>query len=228
MPAWIWEKQMEHFSPKYRVIAIDPRSQGESDKTPEGNYPDRRARDYKELVDHLKLSPVVLVGWSMGVPEIMAYVNPVRRQRLEIRRAGGRVHCSGRCHVEKFPGLSAPDGDGSQEVHRWFHSEHVQDASAGQLLPAPRGRFAETPTYTAAELLIVAHTDWTAALPKLAQTPVLFVVTSQVAKQLDVVRPAIPNVRAEVFEDSHHALFVDNAERFNAVLQKFLGGVPDK
>ena len=28
MPAWIWEKQIAHFAPKYRVIAIDPRSQG--------------------------------------------------------------------------------------------------------------------------------------------------------------------------------------------------------
>jgi len=32
MPAWIWQKQIEEFSKKYHVIAVDPRSQGESDK----------------------------------------------------------------------------------------------------------------------------------------------------------------------------------------------------
>ncbi|MGC1476594.1 MAG: alpha/beta hydrolase, partial [Terriglobales bacterium] len=32
MPAWIWQKQIDEFSKKYHVIAVDPRSQGESDK----------------------------------------------------------------------------------------------------------------------------------------------------------------------------------------------------
>ena len=63
MPGWIWEKQMAHFSAKYRVIAVDPRSQGESDKPADGNYPERRARDYKELVDHLNWRPPC---WSAG------------------------------------------------------------------------------------------------------------------------------------------------------------------
>src|SRR5512142_1404486 len=46
MAAEIWEKQIAHFATKYRVIAVDPRSQGDSDKAAEGNYPERRARDY--------------------------------------------------------------------------------------------------------------------------------------------------------------------------------------
>ena len=27
-PAWIWEPQLRYFSKKYRVVALDPRSQG--------------------------------------------------------------------------------------------------------------------------------------------------------------------------------------------------------
>jgi non-heme chloroperoxidase len=30
VPGWMWQPQIEHFSKKYRVIALDPRSQGES------------------------------------------------------------------------------------------------------------------------------------------------------------------------------------------------------
>ena len=48
--------------------------QGESDKPAEGNYPGRRAQDYKELIDHLGGSPVVLVGWSLAVHEALTYV----------------------------------------------------------------------------------------------------------------------------------------------------------
>src|ERR1041384_6215125 len=73
MPAWIWEKQIDGLSKKYHVVAVDPRSQGESDKPPYGHLPETRARDYKELVDHLNLKQPLLVGWSMGCGELIKY-----------------------------------------------------------------------------------------------------------------------------------------------------------
>jgi len=74
MPAWMWQKQIDAFSPKYHVVAVDPRSQGESDKPSYGHLPEVRARDYKELVDHLGLKRPTHVGWSMGCGELMKYV----------------------------------------------------------------------------------------------------------------------------------------------------------
>src|ERR1700733_3080814 len=74
MPAWIWQKQIDGLSKKYRVIAVDPRSQGESDKPTYGHLPETRARDYKELVDQLWLKQPVLIGWSMGCGELLSYV----------------------------------------------------------------------------------------------------------------------------------------------------------
>src|SRR5271155_1562116 len=74
MPAWIWEKQLAYFSKDYRVVAMDPRSQGESAQTSEGLYPAARARDIKAVVTQLRLAPVVLVGWSMAVNELLSYV----------------------------------------------------------------------------------------------------------------------------------------------------------
>src|SRR5438445_2088714 len=73
MPAWIWQKQIDEFSKKYHVVAVDPRSQGESDQPAFGHLPETRARDYKELVDHLALKKPVLVGWSMACAELAKY-----------------------------------------------------------------------------------------------------------------------------------------------------------
>src|SRR5271165_7525548 len=73
MPGSIWQKQIDEFSKTYHVIAVDPRSQGESDKPPYGHLPETRARDYKELVDQLGLKHPVLVGWSMGCGELVKY-----------------------------------------------------------------------------------------------------------------------------------------------------------
>lgn len=79
VPGWmmttaIWEPQLEHFSKTHRAVAMDPRGQGRSDKPPDGYFPAARARDIKAVVDQLKLAPVVLVGATMAVQEIAAYV----------------------------------------------------------------------------------------------------------------------------------------------------------
>lgn len=56
MPADIFEPQLAVLSDRFRVVALDPRSQGDSDKTAEGNYPERHAQDIKELLEHLQIS----------------------------------------------------------------------------------------------------------------------------------------------------------------------------
>lgn len=75
MPANIWEPQINALSKSFRVVALDPRSQGESDRPTDGHYPERRAQDIKEVIDKLQLAPVTLVGWSLGVIEVLAYVD---------------------------------------------------------------------------------------------------------------------------------------------------------
>src|SRR5687767_14449508 len=39
MPGEIWEQQIKHFSRGYRVVAIDPRAQGQSSQTTNGLSP---------------------------------------------------------------------------------------------------------------------------------------------------------------------------------------------
>jgi hypothetical protein len=73
-PAEIWEPQLRHFAASNRVIALDPRSQGRSEKATEGHYLARRGRDIGELIKHVGAAPAVVVGWSSGVLELLSYV----------------------------------------------------------------------------------------------------------------------------------------------------------
>src|SRR2546427_9479385 len=82
MPADIWEPQLRYFVRSARVVALDPRSQGSSQRTPDGNYTDRRAQDIHELIAHIKAPRVVLVGWSMGVPEALELVKQFGTQDI--------------------------------------------------------------------------------------------------------------------------------------------------
>jgi pimeloyl-ACP methyl ester carboxylesterase len=58
--------QAEHFAKKHRVVSVDLRGHGESDK-PQGAYPiSAYADDVAHLIGELKLGKVVAVGHSMG------------------------------------------------------------------------------------------------------------------------------------------------------------------
>ena len=66
--------QTSAFSKKYRVIAYDPRSQGRSSKTLEGNTYVQHGKDLRAFMEALKVRDVVLVGWSWGCHDVYAYV----------------------------------------------------------------------------------------------------------------------------------------------------------
>src|SRR5256886_10974135 len=62
------------FAKTYRVIAFDPRSEGESTKTTTGNTPEVRAQDLHTSLERLGVRRPVLIGWSQGVQDIAAFV----------------------------------------------------------------------------------------------------------------------------------------------------------
>ncbi|MBH0116022.1 alpha/beta hydrolase [Salinibacterium sp. NG253] len=57
----------------YRAIAHDRRGHGRSSKTYTGNDMDTYARDLAELVEHLDLSNLVVIGHSTGGGEVVRY-----------------------------------------------------------------------------------------------------------------------------------------------------------
>lgn len=224
MPAEIWQPQIEYFSRKYHVVAIDPRSQGRSDKPAEGNYPGRRAQDYKELIDHLGGSPVILVGWSLAVHEAFAYVKsfgtyklrglvlvdlavytPSTQEERDRRYAMFHNFQSDRKHyAETF-------------VRGMYHKPH-SEAYLESVVTASL----KTPTNSAVAMLaeLAVKNDSRAVLPKLT-LPVLAVMTAANRASAELIASAVPGGQAEVFDDAGHCLFVDDADRFNTVLDTF-------
>lgn len=70
-----WESQMLFLAENgYRVIAHDRRGHGRSSQPWDGNDMDHYADDLAQLIAHLDLKDVVLVGFSTGGGEITRYV----------------------------------------------------------------------------------------------------------------------------------------------------------
>ena len=71
----MWEYQMVELTGRgHRCIAYDRRGFGNSDKPYDGYAFDRLGLDLAELLEHLDLSNVTLVGFSMGGGEVVEYL----------------------------------------------------------------------------------------------------------------------------------------------------------
>jgi len=74
MPAVIFDKQIKDLSKTYRVLVLDPRSQGQSAVARGSHAPERRIKDIQEWLDAAKVSDFVLIGWSLGVLESLDFL----------------------------------------------------------------------------------------------------------------------------------------------------------
>jgi non-heme chloroperoxidase len=229
MPAWIWQKQIDAFSSHYHVVAVDPRSQGESDKPTFGHLPETRARDYKELVDHLSLKQPVLVGWSMACAELVKYVDQFGTDNV-----AGLVLVDGfipdKPNLEMFNGMSGWMNQLQQDRHKQadgFVRFMYKKPQSEDYLKRVTEASMQTPADTAVVLIynMLAVQDLSPAVAKINR-PILFAYTPQTQPTADLLKSKLGDkARLERFDGAGHALFVDDAEKFNRVVEDFVQSV---
>jgi microsomal epoxide hydrolase len=229
MTAEIWEPQIRRFGDAHRVVAIDPRAQGRSTKTGEGLYPASRARDIKAVIDRLKLAPVVLVGWSMGVSEAAMFVDQF-----------GTGDLAGLVLVDSSLG-GDPNPERVLAVVQWLGAVQADRAKATAdfvrsmfKTPQPETYLAKvtrdalaTPSSAAVALFVGSMaTSTRAALAKIDK-PTLIIHASSAASNpaYEQMRERIAGSRLERFESAGHALFVDEPDRFNRLIESFLNSL---
>ena len=225
-PAWIWEHQIAHFAKHYRVVAMDPRSQGNSSKASDGHHPAARARDIKALVDNLDLSPVVLVANSITVTEVVSYVDQFGTDSLNalvlVNGIAGREYDKDTTwgllsYANTFQTDRRKAADRFvRGLYKKKHSEEYLSRMIDATLKMPTNS-------AVAVFLGSLMSDNRSALSKIDR-PTLIVVARVPAwmSLYEDLQKGIRGSRLEVFEDAGHALFVDEAPKFNKVLEDFL------
>ena len=223
MPAWIFQPQIEAFARRYHVIAMDPRGQGDSDIPPTGYDYRRRGQDIADLIQALSPRPVLLVGWSLGVLDSLAYVQQYGDTRL-----------SGLVLIDNSIGEDPPPVPSPLPIRRTPRlprEEQMRRFVAGMFRsspgPAYLDRLTETALRTPPEAAAalgnygVPRTYWREAVYS-TQKPVLYVVRPRFAAQANNLAARHPTAETALFETAGHALFVDEAARFNTLLDSFI------
>lgn len=229
-----FEGQLETLSNRMRVIVFDPRGQGDSDKVSRGQRMARLARDIEDVIAGLELEDVVLVGWSLGVSSVLAYIDVFGTERL-----AKVVLVDGGCKLINDGDwqLGFVDLDGAAAWRALVESD--LDTAARQVVPQ---FFAQPPSDADLQWMVqetvkcdqdgLGKITWNVLNQDYRDVPdKLDVPTLVVAGSHDVVIPAanapwiaerIPDARLVMFEHSSHCPFIEERDAFNEVVASFV------
>lgn len=235
---YFWQKNFDALAEHHRVIAIDMRGQGRSGKPLNGYTISQNAADLHEALALLKVENATLVGLAFGVLVALAYIRDFASEYL-----------SRLCLMEGTPRLTLADGwehatfgnyteeGGRQFVEgvratrtvltdfmRTAMATPIDDATFSEMC----GETYQTPTAVAIELIEdMTRQDLRHVLPTI-DIPTLLVygrkdnpiMPGELGQWLD---QQIPDSRLELFMESGHSPFWDEALKFNKTLLDFVG-----
>jgi len=219
-----WTLQIEALRERFRVIALDRRHHGRSDRPAHGHRMSRHAADLRDVFDVLELDSVLLVGSSMGANVALAYVDAFSCDRLRglvlvdqtpkmVNESGWELGYRGltwdnaEAWIRAFP-------QGLQPFHTVPDAEVLATTQDG-----PEFSLDET------RALLRDHTyaDWRDVLPR-TTVP----VTAMAGRHSPVwpwessawMAEAAPLGRLVVFDNSGHVPMLEEPEGFNQALER--------
>ncbi|MEM7693898.1 MAG: alpha/beta hydrolase [Pseudomonadota bacterium] len=248
IPGWSqtarqWHHQINHFQKTHRVIAMDMRGHGASQKVTHGFRVTRFARDVRELMEAYDLTDAVLMGHSMGCSVIWAYYDAYGADRLSklvlCDQSPSLSNNDALTEAEKadagalftpaatYETASALAGDADGTVTTGFVGGMFTKAADRDLVAAVIEANLELPRREAATLLIDhVGMDWRDVIARIS-IPVLAVGGTASLVPHHAVRwtAATTGGRAEIFEEGEggaHFMFMENPEKYNRIVGEFL------
>jgi non-heme chloroperoxidase len=222
MPASLWRAQLESLGARYHALALDPRGQGESEAPAHGYTAERRAADIHEFIQ--PLSNVLLVGWSLGALEALQSVHMFGAGKI-----AGLVLVDSSVGEPPVPPSSVPFTNGLRQNRdkalEGFIRAVFPKRPEAEMESLIRGAKRMSLEDSIALLSYPFEREHWKQIAHAFAKPLLYVVTPQFAAQARNLKANRPATRIEIFEHTGHALFVDDAARFNALIGNFADSI---
>jgi pimeloyl-ACP methyl ester carboxylesterase len=195
--------QIAFFRSSYRVIAMDSRDQGKSGDSPGKITYEKMTDDLAALLDHLKMGPVDVLGWSDGGIEALL---------LAIRHPA---------KVKKIAAMAANLSPSTDAVYPevWTMARSMIDAIPPSEKDTPQGRRAIKVTS-----MMFEEPNIPASALEAITAPTLVL-----AGDHDLIRDVhtleifhhVPNSQLCIFPNATHMVPYDDPALFNATVERF-------
>lgn len=240
-----FKHQIAGLSDRYRVIAMDQRGHGESEKPGFGYKIHRLSKDLLELLVSLNLTDVTVLGHSMGCSVIWAYWDLFGADRL------ARIILVDQSpHMTSDPAWTTAETEVAGPLFSPESAYETCDALAGSQGEATtreligsmltkncpddvkewimQCNFRMTRKDASTLMLNHAFQDWRDVIPRL-NLPTLVVggrVSAIPWKSVEWTSQQIKGAQLEIFEEDEggsHFMFIENPSKFNRIVTAFIG-----
>ena len=196
--------QIEHFRKRYRVIAMDSRDHGNSGDTPGPLSYDKMTGDLAALIDHLKLGPVNVLGWSDGGIEALllgiqypAKVKKIAAMAANLNPGPSALHPDGIALIKEMV-AAMPPAEGATPAQR------RERKVVSMMLVEPNIEANELKKITAPTLVLAGDHD---------------VIVDE--HTIDIFHH-LQNAQLCIFPNATHMIPFDDPARFNASVERLL------
>ncbi len=226
-----FRKNIPELSKHFRVIAVDLRGQGHSNKVTKGPRVSRLATDIHGLLTELNLTNVTYLGWSMGASVGWNYWDLFGADRLAkfifvdepALAAADTDNPTGAMSMDDLTAFqnnmrNHTDATIETFIRSLLHKKelNIDDLVADSQLG--NGDFLS-------QLIFNHHVlDWSDVLPTITLPTLVFSGENSLVnwKSTKHVSDIISNSRFERFSDAGHMLFFEYPEKFNQLVTEFV------
>ena len=196
--------QIAYFRKRYKVIAMDSRDQGRSQDSRDKLTYEKMTDDLAALLDHLKVGPVDVVGWSDGGIEalLLGIRHPAKVKKL-VSMAANLNPSENALHPDVLA-LIKSMVDGVPAADRETPRARREIKVTGMMLEEPNIDAKALEAITAPTLVLASDHD---------------VIRDE--HTVEIYRH-IPNSQLAIFPNATHMIPFDDPATFNATVERFL------
>jgi len=231
-----FREQVPSFARHHRVLALDFRGHGDSDKVPAGHTMEQYAEDVRAFVEAMGAQGCLMVGWSMGSFVLWKYV-----ERFGRHQARGMVfvgQSASDLRSERYPYgivteqqfyemMHAIQTDHAATVRQWMRG--LRKHATEEQVEWMTREYLRCPTHIATvSFYFQTMVDCFPAFPMISfPTRVFFGTDDKMynIKDGEYLARVIPGTKLVVFDQSGHAPMLEEPDRFNQELDAFAAEV---
>jgi pimeloyl-ACP methyl ester carboxylesterase len=234
-----WQKNVIELAKEFRVVTLDLRGHGNSSKGLTGHTITHYARDVREIIEHLGLQAVLLVGWSLGGPVVLSYYEQYSKD--------ARLKALGLVDATPFPfnpagwnshALKNYNYDGMHRTFADYTANPRKFVIAFTTRMFKQGPSVADMDWVVAEMMKTPPwiaeavysdflmSDYAKSLPEIRVPAIVFGANSDVfcngIAMGKAIADQVPQGTFIPFEDAGHILFYEQPQKFNTALTDFV------